>query len=54
MKHEKEGKRHLSEGKHGKGGAQMTKKEHGFGAKLGKHKMGKGPEGPHKGMKGAV
>lgn len=37
-----------------KGGPGLTKKSTGFGAKLGKMRPGKGPEGPHKGMKGAV
>ena len=54
MKHEKEEKKEHMGGKHKGGGGQMTKKEHGFGAKLGKMHKGKGPEGPHKGMKGAV
>ena len=35
-------------------GPQMTKKQPGFGAKLGKMRPGKGPEGPHMGMKGAI
>lgn len=56
MEHEKkehEGKRHHMDGKHHKGSmkAQMTKKETGFGAKLGKHHGKGGLEGPHEGMK---
>lgn len=52
MKHEKEEHKggHKMGGKHGMhhGGAVMGKKEHGFGAKIGKH-MGKSTkmEGPH-------
>ncbi len=58
-----DGDKHMGKKAHsmgGKGskahhGGQMTKKEYGFGAHLGKmHKKGKGPEGPHMGMKGAI
>lgn len=49
MKH---GKEHHGKKEHHMGkGPAMTKKEHGFGAKLGKHHGKGGLEGPHGGMK---
>lgn len=52
MKEHEEKKEHsMGKKNHGAKHMGMGKKEAGFGAKLGKHKMGKGPEGPHEGMK---
>ena len=51
MKHEKEEHKGKMKSEHrGKHHAGMTKKEHGFGAKMGK-KRGDGLEGPHGAMK---